>query len=165
MIQLRVSYNRNDETISQNSLMYVSKANLTITVNKSLQSTFNPRTRASASPTRWHKWRKPPCGITTVCRVPPFRYLTARVNRKHVAVEEGLTLDLIYVYILHIHVYVCVCIYIYIYIYMYIYIGGLTLTPPAVSRSSPPPCCIIARGRSRALRLPGDTNGANLPAV
>jgi len=31
--RLRVSYNRNDETLSRNSLRYLSKANLTIAVN------------------------------------------------------------------------------------------------------------------------------------
>jgi len=31
--RLRVYYNQNDETLSRNSLMYMSKANLTIAVN------------------------------------------------------------------------------------------------------------------------------------
>jgi len=31
--RLRVSYNQNDETLSRNSLRYLSKANSTITVN------------------------------------------------------------------------------------------------------------------------------------
>jgi len=33
VIRLRVSYNQNDETLSQNSLMYLSKVNLPIVVN------------------------------------------------------------------------------------------------------------------------------------
>jgi len=36
--RLRVSYNQNDETLSRNSLRYLSKANLTIAVNCSCRA-------------------------------------------------------------------------------------------------------------------------------
>jgi len=41
VIRLRVSSNQNDETLSRNSLRYLSKANSLIAVNSSLQGTFN----------------------------------------------------------------------------------------------------------------------------
>jgi len=49
--RLRVSYNQNDETLSRNSLRYLSKANLSIAVNCSCRAPLNLRavTRAAGA--------------------------------------------------------------------------------------------------------------------
>ena len=55
MIRRRVSYNQNDETLSLNSLRYLSNAGLTVVVNKGLQRNVTPQaTQARAAPQAMH---------------------------------------------------------------------------------------------------------------